>query len=156
MAISGIGSDFGPVLFTASVFRSTYPPTFNALGTPFFSRHLTSFSSQNMARLDEASSFLYLHSPDVLISSDSYAGQIPGLMTDNLPAVGTAFCGSASLLDAIWAEAAVFITLPCPDVSNRMPASIGSLAGTRRGVLLTCLAANYFNVAEDGGPRMLL
>ncbi|GAA6078992.1 uncharacterized [Tachysurus ichikawai] len=109
-----------------------------------------------MALFDEASSFLYLNSPDVFISSDSYAGQIPGLMTDNLPAVGTAFCGSASLSDAIWAEAAVFITLPCPDVSNRMPASIGCLAGTRQGVLLTCLAANYFNVAEDGGPCMLL
>lgn len=156
MAVSRMGSDFCPVLFTASVSCSTHPPIFNPLGTPFFSRHLTSFSSRNMALLDEASSFLYLHSPDVLISSDSYAGQIPGLMTDNLPAVGTAFCSSASLLDAIWAEAAVFISLPCPDVSNRMPASIGSLAGTRQGVLLTCLAANYFNVAEDGGPCMLL
>lgn len=36
-------------------------------------------------------------SPDVLISSDSYAGQIWGLMMDNLPKVGTAHCHAASL-----------------------------------------------------------
>lgn len=36
-------------------------------------------------------------SPDVLISSNSYAGQIPGLMMDNLPKVGTAHRHAASL-----------------------------------------------------------
>lgn len=36
-------------------------------------------------------------SPDVLISSDSYAGQISGLMMDNLPKVGTAHRHAASL-----------------------------------------------------------
>lgn len=35
--------------------------------------------------------------PDVLISSNSYAGQIPGLMMDNLPKVGTAHRHAASL-----------------------------------------------------------
>lgn len=35
--------------------------------------------------------------PDVLISSDSYAGQIPGLMMDNLPKVGMAHRLAASL-----------------------------------------------------------
>lgn len=38
-----------------------------------------------------------LPSPDVLISSDSYAGQISGLMMDNLPKVGTALRHAASL-----------------------------------------------------------
>lgn len=36
-------------------------------------------------------------SPDVLISSNSYAGQISGLMMDNLPKVGTAHRHAASL-----------------------------------------------------------
>lgn len=36
-------------------------------------------------------------SPDVLISSDSYAGQISGLMMDNLPKVGTVHRHAASL-----------------------------------------------------------
>lgn len=36
-------------------------------------------------------------SPDVLISSASYAGQISGLMMDNLPQVGTAHRHAASL-----------------------------------------------------------
>lgn len=38
-----------------------------------------------------------LPSPDVLISIDSYAGQISGLMMDNLPKVGTALRHAASL-----------------------------------------------------------
>lgn len=37
------------------------------------------------------------HPPDVLISSASYAGQISGLMMDNLPQVGTAHRHAASL-----------------------------------------------------------
>lgn len=41
--------------------------------------------------------FFCHHPPDVLISSNSYAGQIPGLMMDNLPKVGTAHRHAASL-----------------------------------------------------------
>lgn len=53
--------------------------------------------SQNASLSSETSPLLLPPSPDVLISSNSYAGQIPGLMMDNLPKVGTAHRHAASL-----------------------------------------------------------
>lgn len=53
----------------------------------------TSFSSET----SPPPTLLLPPSPDVLISSNSYAGQIPGLMMDNLPKVGTAHRHAASL-----------------------------------------------------------
>lgn len=53
--------------------------------------------SQNMVLSSETSPLLLPPPPDVLISGDSYAGQILGLMMDNLPKVGMAHSSAASL-----------------------------------------------------------
>lgn len=91
-------------------------------------------------------------SPDVLISSDSYAGQISGLMMDNLPKVGTAHCQAASLW-VPYGQKQLFSLLSlaqmCQTGCRLQSAALLALGG---GCLRPALAANYSGVAAYGGP----